>query len=97
MERGDIVMVHLQTSPETTVRRRNKQPENVLRLPMSDEECESRRLHTALDVHGVQLLHDFEGELKFPILILSNNDDGGEAMGDKIRQIEKYLARYIHK
>lgn len=91
MQQRSIIMVHLQTSFETTIRRRREHTENVLRLPMSKEEDECLRLHTALDLRGLELLREFRQEFEIPLLVINNDEDEEEAMGARIRQIVEFL------
>jgi len=89
MKHRNVVCVHLQTSAETTIRRRQNQPDNALRLPMENENEECMNLCTFLDQQVMTLLNEHI-QKKF-ILVLNNDDDGEEAMGQKVKEIASYL------
>jgi len=89
MKHRNVVCVHFQTSAETTIRRRQNQPNNALRLPMKDEKEECVNLCTFLDQQVVDLLNEHI-QKKF-ILVLNNDEDGEEAMGQKVREIASYV------
>ena len=85
----NVVCVHLETSAETTIRRRQNQPHNALRLPMKNEQEECVKLCAALNDQVVELLNEHI-QKKF-ILVFNNDEDGEEAMGRKVREIASYL------
>jgi len=89
MKYRNVVCIHLQTSAETTMRRRQTHPDNALRLPMKNEQEECMNLCSFLD-HQVMALLNEHIQKKF-ILVLNNDDDGEEAMGQKVSEIASYL------
>mmetsp|Transcript_4547 Transcript_4547/g.10182 ORF Transcript_4547/g.10182 Transcript_4547/m.10182 type:complete len:552 (-) Transcript_4547:48-1703(-) len=93
MRRRTVVMVHLQSSSDASVRRRRQHPENALRLPMSDEESECIRLHKVLDLRAVDLLRAVEKNMNVPLLVLGNDEDGEEAMGARLARIVEFVDR----
>ena len=85
----NVVCVHLETSAETTIRRRQNQPDNALRLPMKNENQECVTLCAALNYQVGEFLNKHI-QKKF-ILVLNNDDDGEKAKGRKVREITSYL------
>ena len=77
----NVVCIHLQTSAETIIRRRQNQPDNALRLPMENEQEECMNLCTFLDQQVVDLLNEHI-QKKF-ILVLNNDEEGRGSDGAK--------------
>lgn len=83
-----VVMVHLQCSPDTTLRRRRKDPQNRGRLPMEQEGPECDELHGVLDATVKRHLLD---ALDIPTLLVDNSQDGEDSMNETAAQIVTFI------
>lgn len=95
IQRGTVLMVHLQSSPDASARRRRLHPENAQRLPMVDEHKECVRLHSALDVRVVELLQVVEDTMHVPLLVIDNEQDGEEAIRITLSRIADFVTKHI--
>lgn len=86
-----VLFILLETSPETTLRRRHEDKDNALRLPLADEAAECRRLHQVLQQRGRELLGDINQNQELPVLVLNNDKDGEESMEEASRKIVSFI------
>ena len=79
-KRHQVLIVYMNVSSETTVRRRKNPDFITSQLPFDDEVEESNRLHDALGPGVKQMLANCEHlrDLSVPILEVENNEDGTE-------------------
>jgi thymidylate kinase len=85
---ASILFVHLSIE-NSAIRRRRRLPGNAQRLPLENEEEECEELHSALDIHGLELIRELHGEI--PILVLENSVDGDIAIEENARRIVRFI------
>lgn len=88
-ENSCILFVLLKVDPETCVRRRESDPANASRLPLSNPELECRRLHSYLQ----EKVQDMIPRSSCPLLEVDNSKDGDNAIQESCLQILHFVQR----
>lgn len=89
LARREVLLVFLDVSAITTVRRRATYAHSV--LPFADEHAEAARLHAVLGERGRQLTASFERELRVPALYLHNDEDGEGAIDGIVASVVAFV------
>ena len=93
MEYSDIVLVYLNISPETVLRRRAQKHFVTSHLPFENEENEAIRLHDSIGQRARKLVEEFKilQDLNLPVLDIQNDIDGNEAIESTTTTVKSIL------
>ena len=93
MEYSDIVLVYLNISPETVLRRRAQKDFVTSHLPFVNEEDEAIRLHDSIGQRARKLVDEFKmlQDLNLPVLDIQNDIDGNEAIESTTTTVKSFI------
>lgn len=89
MRKSIVIWVHLSVSLSTMLRRRNEYPDCSTRLPLANEYDDCQEMHRLLEERNVR--HELKDIKGIPRLVLDNNQDGDEAMKERIREVLAFI------